>query len=119
MEDCLGEALHVMRNHAVGSGLGAEMHTLLNAAGAVAGLSSLSQSFSLHGRVPSLVPNHHEEAAGLTPASALLHGQHTATQAPASSQPEGFNSKLCAYVAQQKYLTFLRCGARNENFIEQ
>ncbi|KAM9440262.1 transcription factor 3a isoform 2-T2 [Clarias gariepinus] len=92
MEDCLGEALHVMRNHAVGSGLGAEMHTLLNAAGAVAGLSSLSQSFSLHGRVPSLVPNHHEEAASLTPASALLHGQHTATQAPASSQPEGFNS---------------------------
>ncbi|XP_026781294.3 transcription factor 3a [Pangasianodon hypophthalmus] len=92
MEDCLGEALHVLRNHAVGSGLGAEMHTLLNAAGGAAGLSSLSQTFSLHSRVPGMVPSHHEESAGLTPASTLLHGQHTATQAPASSQPEGFSS---------------------------
>ncbi|XP_046733004.1 transcription factor 3a isoform X2 [Silurus meridionalis] len=91
MEDCLGEALHVLRSHAVGSVLGAEMHTLLNAAGGAAGLSSLSQSFSLHGRVPGLVPNHHEESASLTPTSGLLHGQHSATQAPASSQPEGFS----------------------------
>ncbi|XP_053507341.1 transcription factor 3a isoform X2 [Ictalurus furcatus] len=93
MEDCLGEALHVLRNHAVGSGLSADMHTLLSAAaGGAAGLSSLSQSFSLHGRVPGMVPNHHEESAGLTPTSALLHGQHTAAQAPASSQSEGFSS---------------------------
>ncbi|XP_058274604.1 transcription factor 3a isoform X2 [Hemibagrus wyckioides] len=92
MEDCLGEALHVLRNHAVGSGLSAEMHTLLSAAGGAAGLSSLSQSFSLHNRVPSMVPNHHEESAGLTPTGSLLHGQPTATQASTNSQPEGFSS---------------------------
>ncbi|XP_060762263.1 transcription factor 3a isoform X2 [Neoarius graeffei] len=92
MEDCLGEALHVLRNHAVGSGLSADMHSLLSAAGGAAGLNSLSQSFSLPSRVPGMVPNHHEESAGLTPTSALLHVQHTTTQAPTSSQPEGFSS---------------------------
>lgn len=101
MEDCLGEALHVLRSHAVGAGLGAEMHTLLNATGGAAGLSALSQSFSLHSRVPSMVANHHEETAGLTPTGSLLHGQHTATQASANSQPEGFSSKSNAVVAQK------------------
>lgn len=96
----MGEALHVMQIHAVGAGLGAEMHSLLSAAGGAAGLSALSQSFSLHGRVPGMVSNHHEESAGLTPPSSLLHGNHTATQAPASSQPEGFSSKSHARVAQ-------------------
>ncbi|TSP09105.1 Transcription factor E2-alpha [Bagarius yarrelli] len=91
MDDCLGEALHVLRNHAVGSGLGAEMHSLLNAAGGAAGLSSLTQSF-LHGRVPGMVPNHHEESTGLTSTGSLLHGQNTATQAPANSQSEPFSS---------------------------
>lgn len=87
MEDCLGEALHVLRSHAVGSGLGADMHTLLSVAGGAAGLSSLSQSFSLHGRVPGLVPNHHEESAS------LLHGQDSTSQPPTSSQSESFSSK--------------------------
>lgn len=101
MEDCLGEALHVLRNHAVGSGLSADMHSLLSAAGGAAGLNSLSQSFSLPSRVPGMVPNHHEESAGLTPTSALLHVQHTTTQAPTSSQPEGFSSKSRAHVTQK------------------
>ncbi|KAG9278692.1 transcription factor E2-alpha isoform X1 [Astyanax mexicanus] len=96
MEDCLGEALHVLRNHAVGSGpgsgLGAEMQSLLAAAGGAAGLSALSQSFPLHGRLPGLVPEHHEESAGLPPTSSLLHGHHAPPQAPASSQPETFTS---------------------------
>ncbi|KAL7842267.1 hypothetical protein SRHO_G00239560 [Serrasalmus rhombeus] len=96
MEDCLGEALHVLRNHAVGtgpgSGLGAEMHSLLSAAGGAAGLSSLSQSFPLHGRLSGMVPEHHEESAGLPPTSGLLHGHHAPPQAPASSQPEAFTS---------------------------
>ncbi|XP_060725637.1 transcription factor 3a isoform X1 [Tachysurus vachellii] len=91
-EDCLGEALRVLRNHAVGSGLGAEMHTLLSVAGGAAGLSSLAQSFSVHSRAPGLVPSHHEESSGLTSTGSLLHGQPTATQAPANSQPEGFSS---------------------------
>ncbi|XP_027006532.2 transcription factor 3a isoform X3 [Tachysurus fulvidraco] len=91
-EDCLGEALRVLRNHAVGSGLGAEMHTLLSVAGGAAGLSSLAQSFSVHSRVPGLVPSHHEESSGLTSTGSLIHGQSTATQAPANSQPEGFSS---------------------------
>ncbi|XP_066508452.1 transcription factor E2-alpha-like isoform X1 [Hoplias malabaricus] len=96
MEDCLGEALHVLRNHAVGpgpgSGLAADMHSLLSAAGGAVGLSSLSQSFSLHGRLPGMVPEHHEESAGLPPSSGLLHGHHAPPQTPASSQPEGFTS---------------------------
>ncbi|KAL6468067.1 hypothetical protein MHYP_G00237440 [Metynnis hypsauchen] len=96
MEDCLGEALHVLRNHAVGtgpgSGLGADMHSLLSAAGGAAGLSSLSQSFPLHGRLSGMVPEHHEESAGLPPTSGLLHGHHAPPQAPASSQPESFTS---------------------------
>lgn len=104
MEDCLGEALHVLRNHAVGSGLSAEMHTLLSAAGGAAGLSSLTQSFSLHNRVPSMVPNPHEESAGLTPTGSLLHGQPTATQAPTNSQPEGFSSESNTHVAQKIHI---------------
>lgn len=105
MEDCLGEALHVLRSHAVGSGLGAEMHSLLSAAGGAAGLSSLSQSFALHSRVPGLLSNHHEESGSLTPASTLLHGQHTSTQAPATSQPESFSSKSHPLLAQISIFT--------------
>ncbi|XP_062843682.1 transcription factor 3a isoform X2 [Trichomycterus rosablanca] len=92
MEDCLGEALRVLRNHAVGSGLNTDIHSLLNAAGGAAGLGALSQSFSLHGRPSSMVPNHHEESASGTSPNALLQGHHTSSQAPASSQPEAFTS---------------------------
>ncbi|KAI4881698.1 hypothetical protein NFI96_031351 [Prochilodus magdalenae] len=92
MEDCLGEALHVLRSHAVGAGpgsvLGAEMHSLLSAAGGAAGLTSLSST--LHGRLPGMGPEHHEESAGLPPTSGLLHRHHAPPQAPASSQPETF-----------------------------
>ena len=107
MEDCLGEARHVLRNHAVGtgpgSGLGADMHSLLSAAAGAAGLSSLSQSFPLHGRLSGMVPEHHEESAGLPPTSGLLHVHHAPPQAPASSQPDAYTSESQAHVVQQQF----------------
>ncbi|XP_035384085.1 transcription factor 3a isoform X3 [Electrophorus electricus] len=96
MDDCLGEALHVLRNHAVGPGpgpaLSSDMHSLLAVAGGAAGLASLGQGFPLHGRLPGMQSNHQEEPAGLPPSSALLHAHHAPPQAPATSQPEAFTS---------------------------
>ncbi|XP_076847523.1 transcription factor 3a isoform X2 [Brachyhypopomus gauderio] len=97
MEDCLGEALHVLRNHAVGSvpgsALGSDIHTLLAAAaGGAAGLASLSQGFPLHGRLPGMASNHQDEPAGLPNSGALLHAHHAPLQTPATSQPEAFTS---------------------------
>ncbi|KAK1790863.1 hypothetical protein P4O66_014710 [Electrophorus voltai] len=98
MEDCLGEALHVLRNHAVGPGpgpaLSSDMHSLLAVAGGAAGLASLGQGFPLHGRLPGMQSNHQEEPAGLPPSSALLHAHHAPPQAPATSQPEAFTSEF-------------------------
>lgn len=59
MDDRLGEALHVLRNHAVGS----DMHSLLSAAvsglpAGAAALGSLSQAFGLVSRLPGLVRVH-------------------------------------------------------------
>ncbi|XP_067308981.1 transcription factor 3a isoform X4 [Pseudorasbora parva] len=90
MDDRLGEALHVLRNHAVGT----DMHSLLSAAvsghpAGAAALGSLSQAFGLVSRLPGLMANLSEDAAGLPQASALLQGHH---QGPPSSQSDVFTS---------------------------
>uniref|UniRef100_A0A673GM11 Transcription factor E2-alpha n=1 Tax=Sinocyclocheilus rhinocerous TaxID=307959 RepID=A0A673GM11_9TELE len=89
MDDRLGEALHVLRNHAVG----ADMHSLLSGhpAGAAA-LGSISQAFGLISRLPGLMSNHSDDAAGLPQSSALLQGHHAPHQAPPTSQSDAFTS---------------------------
>ncbi|XP_042569393.1 transcription factor 3a isoform X1 [Cyprinus carpio] len=89
MDDRLGEALHVLRNHAVG----ADMHSLLSGhpAGAAA-LGSISQAFGLISRLPGLMSNHSDDAAGLPQSSALLQGHHAPHQAPPTSQSDTFTS---------------------------
>lgn len=60
MDDRLGEALHVLRNHAVGAeGLVADLQSLSASvsghAGAAAALGSISQAFGLVNRLQGLV----------------------------------------------------------------
>ncbi|XP_026109735.1 transcription factor E2-alpha isoform X1 [Carassius auratus] len=87
MDDRLGEALHVLRNHAVG----ADMHSLLSGHPAGA-LGSISQAFGLISRLPGLMSNHSDDAAGLPQSSALLQGHHAPHQAPPTSQSDTFTS---------------------------
>ncbi|XP_051730991.1 transcription factor 3a isoform X3 [Ctenopharyngodon idella] len=93
MDDRLGEALHVLRNHAVGT----DMHSLLSAAvsghpAGAAALGSLSQAFGLVSRLPGLMSNLSDDAAGLPQSSALLQGHHASHQAPPTSQSDAFTS---------------------------
>ncbi|XP_066551304.1 transcription factor 3b isoform X2 [Amia ocellicauda] len=99
MEDRLEEAIHVMRSHAVGQGgAHSDVQSLLSAA-MQNGVGGLAQAFSnagLLGNRHSAMGGHHEDAAGLPPSAALLHGHHTLPQSGALSdlnrQPEGFTS---------------------------
>ncbi|XP_043120218.1 transcription factor 3a isoform X3 [Puntigrus tetrazona] len=93
MDDRLGEALHVLSRHAVG----ADMHSLLSAAvsghpAGAAALGSISQAFGLASRLPGLMSNHSDDAAGLPQSSALLQGHHAPHQAPPTSQSDAFTS---------------------------
>ncbi|XP_048018835.1 transcription factor 3a isoform X2 [Megalobrama amblycephala] len=93
MDDRLGEALHVLRSHAVGT----DMHSLLSAAvsghpAGAAALGSLSQAFGLVSRLPGLMSNLSDDAAGLPQSSALLQGHHGSHQAPPTSQSDAFTS---------------------------
>ncbi|XP_077441283.1 transcription factor 3b isoform X8 [Vanacampus margaritifer] len=100
MEDCLEEAIHVLRNHAVGQGPGLDgahpdMHSLLSAVHN-GGLGSLSPAFpnaslALSNRHPAM-GGKHEEPTGLPPSSTLLHGHHASGSTPSVGQPEGFSS---------------------------
>ncbi|XP_056598907.1 transcription factor 3a isoform X2 [Triplophysa dalaica] len=92
MDDRLGEALHVLRNHAVGAeGLVADLQSLSASvsghAGAAAALGSISQAFGLVNRLQGLMANHSDDSTGLP---ALLQGLHGSHQAPPTSQSEGF-----------------------------
>ncbi|ROL51499.1 Transcription factor E2-alpha [Anabarilius grahami] len=92
MDDRLGEALHVLRSHAVGT----DMHSLLSAAvsghpAGAAALGSLSQAFGLVSRLPGLMSNLSDDA-GLPQSSALLQGHHASHQAPPTSQSDVFTS---------------------------
>ncbi|XP_061681016.1 transcription factor 3b isoform X2 [Syngnathoides biaculeatus] len=101
MEDRLEEAIHVLRNHAVGQGPGLDgahpdMHSLLSAAVHNGGLGSLSPAFpnaslALSNRHP-VMGGKHEEATGLPPSSTLLHGHHASGSTPSVGQPESFTS---------------------------
>uniref|UniRef100_A0A8C1DN49 Transcription factor E2-alpha n=1 Tax=Cyprinus carpio carpio TaxID=630221 RepID=A0A8C1DN49_CYPCA len=91
MDDRLGEALQVLSHYAVG----ADMQSLLSAAGHSAGaaaLGSISQAFGLSSRLPGLMSNHSDDAAGLPQSSALLQGHHAPHQAPPTSQSDTFTS---------------------------
>ncbi|XP_019752539.1 transcription factor 3b isoform X6 [Hippocampus comes] len=100
MEDRLEEAIHVLRNHAVGQGPGLDgahpdMHSLLSAVHN-GGLGSLSPAFpnaslALSNRHPAM-GGKHEEPTGLPPSSTLLHGHHASGSTPSVGQPEGFSS---------------------------
>ncbi|XP_061539675.1 transcription factor 3b isoform X3 [Phycodurus eques] len=100
MEDRLEEAIHVLRNHAVGQGPGLDgahpdMHSLLSAVHN-GGLGSLSPAFpnaslALSNRHPAM-GGKHEEATGLPPSSTLLHGHHASGSTPSVGQPEGFST---------------------------
>ncbi|XP_057696294.1 transcription factor 3b isoform X4 [Corythoichthys intestinalis] len=100
MEDRLEEAIHVLRNHAVGQGPGLDgahpdMHSLLSAVHN-GGLGSLSPAFpnaslALSNRHP-VMGGKHEEPTGLPPSSTLLHGHHASGSTPSVGQPEGFTS---------------------------
>ncbi|NP_571169.1 transcription factor 3a [Danio rerio] len=94
LDDRLGEALHVLRNH---HAVGTDMQSLLSAAisghsAGAAALGSLRQAFGLANRLPGLMSNHSEDAAGLPQSSALLQGHHTSHQPPPSSQSDTFTS---------------------------
>ncbi|XP_026061220.1 transcription factor E2-alpha-like isoform X2 [Carassius auratus] len=91
MDDRLGEALQVLSHYAVG----ADMQSLLSAAGHSAGaaaLGSISQAFGLSSRLPGLMSNHSDDAAGLPQSSAPLQGHHAPHQAPPTSQSDTFTS---------------------------
>ncbi|XP_016374388.1 transcription factor E2-alpha-like, partial [Sinocyclocheilus rhinocerous] len=93
MDDRLGEALQVLSHYAVG----ADMHSLLSAAvsghpAGAAALGSISQAFGLASRLPGLMSNHSDDAAGLPQSSALLQGHHAPHQAPPTSQSDTFTS---------------------------
>ncbi|XP_030288832.1 transcription factor 3b isoform X7 [Sparus aurata] len=98
LEDRLEEAIHVLRNHAVGQGLeGAhsDMHSLLSSVHN-GGLGALSPAFpnaslALSNRHPAM-GGKHEEPTGLPPSSTLLHGHHASGPTPSVGQPEGFTS---------------------------
>ncbi|XP_028300019.1 transcription factor 3b isoform X2 [Gouania willdenowi] len=100
MEDRLEEAIHVLRNHAVGQGPGlegahADMHSLLSSVHN-GGLGALSPAFpnaslALSNRHPAM-GGKHEEPTGLPPSSTLLHGHHASGPTPPVGQPEGFTS---------------------------
>ncbi|XP_073705737.1 transcription factor E2-alpha-like isoform X3 [Garra rufa] len=87
LDDRLGEALHVLRNHAVGT----DMHSLLSAHPGAAALGSISQAFGLASRLPGLMSNHSDDA-GLPQSSVLLQGHHAPHQAPPTSQSDVFTS---------------------------
>ncbi|KAJ3599430.1 hypothetical protein NHX12_033393 [Muraenolepis orangiensis] len=96
MDDRLEEAIHVLRNHAVGH---SDMHSLLNAVSSVhnGGLAGLSPAFSntglaLSNRHPAMGSNHHEEPAGLPPSSTLLHVHHAPGATQTAGQPEAFTA---------------------------
>uniref|UniRef100_A0A8C5GW21 Transcription factor E2-alpha n=1 Tax=Gouania willdenowi TaxID=441366 RepID=A0A8C5GW21_GOUWI len=101
MEDRLEEAIHVLRNHAVGQGPGlegahADMHSLLSSVHN-GGLGALSPAFpnaslALSNRHPAMQGGKHEEPTGLPPSSTLLHGHHASGPTPPVGQPEGFTS---------------------------
>ncbi|XP_061744718.1 transcription factor E2-alpha-like isoform X3 [Nerophis ophidion] len=100
MEDRLEEAIHVLRNHAVGQGPGldgahSDMHSLLSAVHN-GGLGVLSPAFpnaslALSNRHP-VMGGKHEEPSGLPPSSTLLHGHHASGSTPSAGPPEGFTS---------------------------
>ncbi|XP_057189018.1 transcription factor 3a isoform X3 [Triplophysa rosa] len=92
MDDRLGEALHVLRNHAVGAeGLVADLQSLSASVsghpGAAAALGSISQAFGLVNRLQGLMANHSDDSTGLP---ALLQGLHGNHQAPPTSQSDSF-----------------------------
>lgn len=116
MDDHLGEALRVLRNHAVGQGLAADLQTLTASTsghpGAAAALGSISQVFGLAHRLQGIVSltsagsvfisvlrmlnfffvqmsNHSDDS------SVLLQGHH---QAPPTSQSDGFTSQCRSFV---------------------
>ncbi|KAM9848954.1 transcription factor 3b isoform 3-T3 [Aulostomus maculatus] len=100
MEDRLEEAIHVLRNHAVGQGPSLEgahsdMHSLLSSVhnGGLGGLSPAfpNASLALSNRHPAM-GGKHEEPTGLPPSSTLLHGHHASGPTPSVGQPEGFTS---------------------------
>nr|XP_057930066.1 transcription factor 3b isoform X1 [Doryrhamphus excisus] len=100
MEDRLEEAIHVLRNHAVGQGPGldgahSDMHSLLSSVhnGGLGGLSPAfpNASLALSNRHPAM-GGKHEEPTGLPPSSTLLHGHHASGSTPSAGQPEGFTS---------------------------
>ncbi|XP_061833888.1 transcription factor 3b isoform X3 [Nerophis lumbriciformis] len=100
MEDRLEEAIHVLRNHAVGQGPGldgahSDMHSLLSAVhnGGLGGLSPAfpNASLALSNRHPAM-GGKHEEPSGLPPSSTLLHGHHASGSTPSAGPPEGFTS---------------------------
>ncbi|XP_054644886.1 transcription factor 3b isoform X1 [Dunckerocampus dactyliophorus] len=100
MEDRLEEAIHVLRNHAVGQGPGldgahSDMHSLLSSVhnGGLGGLSPAfpNASLALSNRHPAM-GGKHEEPTGLPPSSTLLHGHHASGSTPSVGQPEGFTS---------------------------
>ncbi|XP_051930745.1 transcription factor 3b isoform X1 [Hippocampus zosterae] len=100
MEDRLEEAIHVLRNHAVGQGPGLDgahpdIHSLLSAVHN-GGLGSLSPAFpnaslALSNRHPAM-GGKQDEPTGLPPSSTLLHGHHASGSTPSVGQPEGFSS---------------------------
>ncbi|XP_036970137.1 transcription factor 3b isoform X6 [Acanthopagrus latus] len=98
LEDRLEEAIHVLRNHAVGQGLEgthSDMHSLLSSVHN-GGLGALSPAFpnaslALSNRHPAM-GGKHEEPTGLPPSSTLLHGHHASGPTPSVGQPEGFTS---------------------------
>ncbi|XP_047442969.1 transcription factor 3b isoform X2 [Mugil cephalus] len=100
LEDRLEEAIHVLRNHAVGQGPGlegADMHSLLSSVhnGGLGGLSPAfpNASLALSNRHPAAMQGgKHEEPTGLPPSSTLLHGHHASGPTPSAGQPEGFSS---------------------------
>uniref|UniRef100_A0A3Q3VK32 Transcription factor E2-alpha n=1 Tax=Mola mola TaxID=94237 RepID=A0A3Q3VK32_MOLML len=101
MEDRLEEAIHVLRNHAVGQAPGLEgahsdMHSLLSSVhnGGLGGLSPAfpNASLALSNRHPAMQGGKHEEPTGLPPSSTLLHGHHASGPTPSVGQPEGFTS---------------------------
>ncbi|XP_040509395.1 transcription factor E2-alpha isoform X7 [Gallus gallus] len=94
MEDRLDEAIHVLRNHAVGQTAAmpsnhGDMHGLLGSAPAhSAAVGSLGQAFpasvmSLGGRHPSLVGGGHPED-GLSSTPSMLHNHVTLPSQPSS-----------------------------------
>ncbi|XP_051554596.1 transcription factor E2-alpha-like isoform X1 [Myxocyprinus asiaticus] len=98
LDDRLGEALHVLRNHAVGGqGLTADMQSLLTAAvsghpAGAAALGSISQAFGLSNRLTAMMSNLSDDVAGVPTSAALLQGHHAPHQAPPTSQSDTFTN---------------------------